>query len=191
VILTARRFAPGLEADFDALHARGHSPDGAPGPWCHCVAWWVPTWEGWSDRSAADNRSLRAALCARGEYDGYLGYLAGAPGAVAWCQAGPRDRLVKLRSQLGLERDPHGQTWALSCFFVAPAFRRRGVAERLLHLVLADLPRRGARRVEAYPRLVAEGDDELWNGPQALFARAGFQVERRAEPRVVMTLALG
>ena len=53
-----------------------------------------------------------------------------------------------------------------------------------------DLPTRGARCVEAYPR-AGEGLDELelWNGPHALFTRAGFQQVRAVGQRVVLRLA--
>jgi len=45
--------------------------------------------------------------------------------------------------------------------------------------------------VEAYPR-TGEGLDEgeLWNGPQAMFERAGFGRVREVGPRVVLRRAL-
>ena len=75
--------------DFFAVHSEINDCG-----WCSCVAWWVPTWDGWGNRTASENRELRESLCERGEYDGYLLYLDGAP--VGWCQVGPRDRLEKL-----------------------------------------------------------------------------------------------
>jgi ribosomal protein S18 acetylase RimI-like enzyme len=178
-----RRLAPERIGDFFRLHCdeRGHG-------WCACVAWWVPTWEGWGERSAAENRRLREDLFARGELDGYLLVADGDP--IAWCQAGPRDRLAKLVRQL--ERQPPDPgAWALSCFLVAPEHRGRGVAARLLDGVLADLPARGARRVEAYPRrdeTLAAG--EQWTGPAALFRRAGFREVAAAGSRLVMAREL-
>lgn len=163
------RLSPALEGDFFRLHCEG---DGQG--WCACVGWWVPTWEGWGGRTAAENRTLRQALFARGEHDGYLAFVGDVP--AAWVQVGPRDRLEKLTRQLGLEPDP--ATWALSCFFVAPAHRGQGLAAWTLSAVLDDLRARGVRRVEAYPRRAKDGETlgpgDLWTGPEALFRAAGF-----------------
>lgn len=153
--------------DFARLHS-----DANGAGWCRCVAWWVPTWEGWGDRTAAQNAELRDALCDAGHYDGYLAYDAGEP--VGWCQAGPRDRLEKLVQQLELEPDP--AVWAITCFLVAPSHRHRGVARALLRHALADFHRLGVTRVEAYPREGAGLDEgELWTGPAALFLAEGFR----------------
>jgi hypothetical protein len=83
---------------FYELHA------GPERGWCSCVAWWVPDWEGFGERTAEENRALREALFARGEYDGYLAYADGR--AVGWAQVGRRDRLAKLLSQFSLAPDP-------------------------------------------------------------------------------------
>jgi GNAT superfamily N-acetyltransferase len=171
--LDVRRFAPEHVDAFHALH------DSAG--WCRCVAWWVETWEGWSRRSAEENRALRDRLTADGIFDGYLAFDGDA--AVGWCQALPRDRLAKLRAQFGLASDPG--TWAIGCFFIHPDRRRQGVARRLLGAVLADLPERGARRVEAYPKR-ATGAGDLWNGPEAMFRAAGFEVVRDDAIRPVL-----
>jgi GNAT superfamily N-acetyltransferase len=141
------------------------------GGWCQCVAWWVPSWEGWGDRSAADNLALRERLFARGEHDGYLALHRGRP--VGWCQVGLRDRLEKLRAEHGLEPDP--EAWAVSCFKVVPEARGQGVARALLAGVLADLRGRGVRRVQAFPRAGEALDPgEVWTGPRRLFEGAGF-----------------
>jgi GNAT superfamily N-acetyltransferase len=156
---------PDLQDAFRAVMA-------CDGGWCQCVAWWVPTWDGWGDRTAEANRALRDALFARGEHDGYLALQAGR--ALGWCQVGPRDRLHKLVAQHGLEPDP--EVWAVTCFKVLPEARGQGVARALLASVLTDLQRRGVRRVQAFPR-AGEGHDasEVWTGPVRLFEGAGFR----------------
>jgi len=177
-----RRLDAERRADFDRVHCEANGAG-----WCRCVAWWVPTWDGWGERTAEQNDALREELFARGEHDGYLAYLEGRP--VGWCQVGPRDRLAKLVAQFELEPDP--DTWAITCFVVAPRHRRGGVARAMLSEVLRDLPARGARRVEAYPR-AGEGLDEgeMWNGPRAMLEHAGFERVREVGPRVVLRRAL-
>lgn len=156
---------PERRADFASLHA------GAEG-WCQCVAWWVETWEGWGARSEAQNRTLRAELFRRDQDDGYLLYEEQG-GPVAWAQVGPRDRLVKLTRSFGLAPDPHA--WAITCLKVVPGERGRGLARTLLKGVLADLPRRGARRAEAFPKCGPDLEPaDLWTGPERLFLELGF-----------------
>jgi GNAT superfamily N-acetyltransferase len=179
VSLTVVRFAPEHVDAFHALH-------GTAG-WCFCVAWWVETWEGWGKRTAEENRALRARLIADEVLDGYLALADGKP--VGWCQALPRDRLVKLRAQFGLA--PDDATWAIGCFYIHPEHRRQGIARSLLRFVLDDLPARGARRVEAYPKRVAGADaGELWNGPEALLRDFGFTVLKEDPVRPVLARAL-
>jgi ribosomal protein S18 acetylase RimI-like enzyme len=122
-------------------------------------------------------------LIERGEYDGYLLYRGSQP--IGWCQVGPRDRLLKLCEQFSLEPDP--ETWAITCFLIHPDFRRRGFAGTLLGAVLEDLPARGVRRVEAFPRRGPNLDPlDLWNGPEELFRSVGFKVFREDPIRPIL-----
>jgi hypothetical protein len=58
----------------------------------------------------------------------------------------------------------------------------------------ACLPRRGAARLDAFPRRGADlaGLDvlDLWNGPEAMFLATGFEVARDNPARPVLRLAL-
>lgn len=175
-----------LEGSRRSDFYRVHSESQGCG-WCCCAAWWAPTWGGWGERTAAQNRALRDSLLDRGEYDGYLLYSRGEP--VGWCQVGPRDRLEKLVRQLRLESDP--AVWAITCFLISPSRRREGLARRLLAEVLRDLQHRGIRRVEAYPRR-GSGlmPDDLWTGPEALFLGEGFTVLRDDPARPVLSRSL-
>jgi GNAT superfamily N-acetyltransferase len=122
-----------------------------------------------------------------GAHDGYLLDLDAEP--VGWCQAGPRDRLKKLVGQFELAPSPG--TWAITCFLIAPRFRRRGLASEFLQHVIDDLRIRGVRRVEAFPKRgtsLSEGD--LWNGPETMFQRAGFRIVRDDPKRPILALDL-
>jgi GNAT superfamily N-acetyltransferase len=176
------RFGPTTREDFLRLHS-----DANGAGWCRCVAWWVPTWDGWGERTALENAELRERLCAEGEYDGLLAYAGDEP--VGWCQLGRRDRLAKLVDQLELEPDP--ETWAVSCFLVAPSHRGRGVACTLLDAAMSTAGENGARRLEGYPRPGAIAADEAWTGPERLYASRGFEPVRAAGARSVVALHLG
>ena len=175
-----------LDAAHTADFRRLHSDENQAG-WCFCVAWWVSTWEGWSARTAPENRQLRKALWQRGHYDGYLLYIEDS--VAGWCQAGRRDRLSKLTQQFALAPDP--DVWAIICFLIAPIYRGQGHAAWLLDHVLRDLKKRGANIVEAFPRRGADLDiDDLWNGPEQMFLRRGFTVAQDDAVRPVLRLSL-
>jgi ribosomal protein S18 acetylase RimI-like enzyme len=164
--------------DFFRVHSAANGAD-----WCFCVAWWTPTWTGWGERTAQQNRAQREALFAQDEYDGYLLYADGLP--IGWCQVGRRDRLAKLVGQYRLL--PDSATWAITCFQIAPAYRRQGLASALLQDVLRDLRARGVRRVEAFPkRGKGLGPEDVWTGPEQLFVAAGFRLVRDDPSRPVL-----
>jgi GNAT superfamily N-acetyltransferase len=176
-------FAPERWDDFLRLHS---DTNGAG--WCRCVAWWVPTWDGWAERTAEENTALRERVCTGGEYDGLLAYRGDEP--VGWCQVGPRDRLRKLVEQLQLE--PDGASWAVTCFLIAPVWRRRGVASALL-AAAADVARAaGATRLQGYPRVGSSLDAaDAWTGTESLFTARGFTLVRPGAPRAVYAMDLG
>ena len=150
---------------------RLHGPENGAG-WCYCAAWRVPTWEGWGERTAEQNRALRQSLFDSGEYDGYLLYADGEP--AAWCQAGPRDNLTKLVAQYKLEPDP--QCRAITCLFTAPRFRTTGLTTELVRQALAHLKESGVKMVQAFPRCGPSlPPEDLWTGPEQLFLSLGFR----------------
>lgn len=157
-----------LRQDFFRLH----SDENGCGL-CQCVAWWVPVWDGWSDRTAEENRALRESLFDQGQYDGYLLFADEEP--IGWAQVGRRDRLGKLVREYSLPPEP--TTWAITCFLLAPKARGLGLARRLLEGIVSDLPRRGVTSLEAFPRR-GEGlsPEEIWTGPESLFLHSGFSL---------------
>jgi GNAT superfamily N-acetyltransferase len=181
VTFRVERFGPTTREDFRRLHS-----DANGAGWCRCVAWWVPTWDGWGERTAQENAALRDELCDTGEYDGLLAYDRRDP--VGWCQLGPRDRLEKLVRQFELEPDP--ATWAVSCFLVAPSHRGRGVAGALVAAAVETARAKGAHWLEGYPRTAANDAGELWTGPERLFVHTGFRRVHDAPPRRVYRLGL-
>lgn len=177
-----RRLDPTRRPDFFKIHSDDHDCG-----FCFCVAWWVPSWGWLGERTPPQNRSLRQSLFEHGEDDGYLLYQDGRP--VAWTQVGNRDRLVHLVRDYRLEPDP--DAWVITCFLVAPAFRRTGLASRLLTAVLMDLKAQGIQRVEAFPRRGGEPTPEhIWTGPEAMFLTAGSEVVRDDPRRPVLALDL-
>jgi GNAT superfamily N-acetyltransferase len=182
VDLRVERLTPERESDFVAFMQRNE--DGA---WCWCSAWWTPTWEGFGDRTAEQNRGLRDSLFADGIHDGYLAYAAGAP--IGWMQAGPRDRLTKVLDDFDLPAEEG--VWAVTCFNVLAPCRGQGVARRLLATAVEDAKASGATAVEGYPRHgTGHEPGEVWTGPESLFLGAGFTELSRGPRRAVWRLDL-
>src|SRR5262249_48782994 len=137
-------------------------------------------------------RSVRLATSERlrsGSTRGYLAYVDGRP--AGWVNA-------SRRADYGLFKDvdPQGPAPAsvigVSCFVIAPPFRRHGVASALLAHVLADAPGRGAAFVEGYPHDNPEaGDAGHFRGTRAMYEARGFQPVETRKNYTVMRLAVG
>lgn len=178
---TLTRLSQATRADFDATHA------GATGPgWCQCIAWFVPDWKNWGDRTREENLALRNRLMREGVADGYLIHVGGV--LAGWVQADERDRFPKIRTQFDLEPVPG--TYMIGCFAILPAFRRKGVARATLAALIPELKKRGATSIEAFPKRTAEDDGEFWNGPESIYSDAGFAIVRDDPVRPVLKLML-
>jgi GNAT superfamily N-acetyltransferase len=182
VTIEVKKLKKELVNDFYSLHCEKNGEG-----WCNCIAWWVPTWDNWDQRTKEQNREFRDQLFEKGEFDGYLLYIDGA--VVGWSQCGARDRLVKLRSQFSLPPDP--SVYAITCFVIAPKFRKQGLAHKLLSAILEDLKDRGVQRVQAYPKRGAGlKDGSVWMGPEALYLRAGFSILQDGEHTAILERTL-
>jgi GNAT superfamily N-acetyltransferase len=135
----------------------------------------VPHWR--------DNREAMLQRLRGGSSFGYLAYVDGRP--AGWVNASSRSEYTL---HPGAQGDPPGsQVIGISCFVIAPPYRRHGVAAALLDRVLADAPARGAGWVEAYPFTEdGEGDPSSFRGPRSMYDARGFEPVRvRARDTVV------
>ena len=135
------------------------------------------------------NREGMLTLLRDGGARGYLAYVDGV--AAGWVNA-------SLRSEYSLYRlvDPGGpeagDVIGVSCFIIAPPYRRHGIAAALLDRVLADAEERGAAWVEGYPFSDPEGDDAgHFRGPRSMFDRRGFEEIELLERYTVVRRPVG
>ena len=78
----------------------------------------------------------------------------------------------------------------VSCFVIAPPFRRHGIASALLDRVIADAAGRGAAGIEAYPSNEPEESDAgHFCGPRSLYDGRGFEVIEVRERDTVMRVS--
>lgn len=153
---------------------------------CYCLEPHLPATPEQPERPWRQTRSMMADRLREGSTFGYLAYVGGKP--AGWVNA-------SLRSDYGLFRtvDPSGPAPAsvigVSCFVVAPPFRRHGVAAALLDRVIADASARGAAWIEGYPRNNAdETDAGNFRGPRSMYDAHGFTPVEVRERDTVMRL---
>jgi len=121
-----------------------------------------------------ENRELREELFQKDQYDGYLLYVDDRP--AGWCQCGQRDRLKKLVRQYGLA--PDERIWAITCLVLLPEYRGKRLAHRMISGVVRDLEEHGISHVQAFPKREKNlSPGEVWTGPEAVFKKAGFEIE--------------
>jgi GNAT superfamily N-acetyltransferase len=141
-------------------------------------------------RGERNRRALRR-LVQSGRTVGLLAYAGREP--VGWCAVEPREAYARLsRSRLLAPVDDE-RVWSVTCFFVARAWRGRGVTAALLAAAAAHARRSGARFLEGYPvdRAGRAADASLYHGAASTFRRAGFEeVARRSPTRPIMRRAL-
>lgn len=172
-----RQMSRDLVGDFYQIHCEKNGEG-----WCNCVAWWVPNWDGWTKRSAEINKKLRDELFEKGEFDGYLLYVDGKP--VCWSQCGPRDRLPNLQQVYQLTPDP--EVWGITCFVIPPPYRGKGLAHWFLKEMLRDLKLRAVRHVQAFPKRGEHLEPgQLWRGPEQIYIKANFTIERNDEKQPI------
>lgn len=155
---------------------------------CYCMFF---HFEGTNDAWAqfCESGGSRDAQIERISGGGLRGYLAYSDDTVAgWLNAAPRSHYPKLDSFCPID-DPE-TTGNLTCFVIAPSYRRRGVARALLDAACAQFARDGLTVAEAFPPIDADGDADNFRGPRALYERAGFTVASQLPRHYQMRRAL-
>ncbi|BBK41956.1 N-acetyltransferase [Allostella vacuolata] len=162
--------------------------DCADGRQCSC-AYWRRSQGDYVAGRGAGNREWFRRLVAEGPPPGIVGYVGGDP--AGWCGVGPRaafGRLARARALAPLDARP---VWSVNCFIVRKAYRRRGVAGRLLEAAVAFAASHGADMVEGYPvdRALASPGVSLYPGTLGMFQAAGFsECIRRLPTRPIVRL---
>jgi GNAT superfamily N-acetyltransferase len=139
---------------------------------CYCLEPHVPATPEHPERAWRETRAVMADRLEGGTTFGYLAYVAGRP--AGWVNA-------SRRSDYGLYRllDPKGpeptSVIGVSCFVIAPPFRRHGIASALLDRVIADASARGGAWIEAYPHNGPDENDAAhFRGPLSMYIARGF-----------------
>ena len=174
----------------DWLHLFDHTGFAGNPDWasCYCREQHEPPSDDMPERLWSDNRAAMAERLRKGATEGYLAYVDGE--VAGWVNASKTSDYAVLKLL-----DPEGPEpeaiVGVSCFVIAPPYRRHGVAAALLDRVIADAPSRGASWVEAYPHNEPEnGDGGHFRGPRLMYDARGFEPLKERDNDTVVRLPL-
>lgn len=129
------------------------------------------------------NRRALQSLAKQGRVPGLLAYDGGIP--VGWVSVGPRQDFGRLLRSPVLKPSDEVEAWSITCFYIHPRHRGRGVGTALLEGAVKYARQQGARIVEGYP--IVPRKDEVpdmyaWRGLESMFLAAGFTEVARRKP---------
>lgn len=156
---------------------------------CYCLEPNEPTTREDPERPWRTARATTADRLRCGATYGYLAYAGGMP--AGWVNASRRADAALFK-----DVDPNGpnaqSVIGISCFVIAPPFRRHGIASALLDRVIADASSRNAAWIEAYPHSKPEaGDAGHFRGTRAMYDARGFKPVEERKNYTVMRLPAG
>lgn len=170
--LSAETWAP-----FETLFG----PKGACGG-CWCMTWRL-TKSQYEESKGEGNRKKMRKLAGTGEPIGILAFDNDVP--VGWCAVAPREKYVRLEKSRALKPIDDKPVWSVSCFFIAKAYRGKGLSVSILKEAVKYARSHGAKIVEGYPVEPRNGkmpDVFAWTGILSSYLKAGFVEEKRNSP---------
>ena len=135
------------------------------------MAWRVPTWKEWGDRTPEINKKERQHLFSKEEYDGILLYEINEP--IGWCQLVKPINIPKLAK--AVKDEDLINHYIISCFMLRPDKRGLGYGTKFLSLVVDHLLKSGISKIIGVPEKSGECNEEIWTGTNAMFMKAGFE----------------
>lgn len=156
---------------------------------CWCM-WFRLTRKEWDAKGRDGRKAAFRALVERGPPPGLLAYAEGEP--IGWVAVAPREEHpVVLRSRTIAPVDD-APAHAITCFYLAPRWRRHGLMRPLIEAAVAFAREQGAGLVEAYPIDPPAGvrNSGGFHGLAHAFRACGFrEAARRSQLRPVMRLS--
>ena len=183
-----------LNADYlDFFDHRAFTDDNPNGP-CYCTS---PNQDAESIQQMVSEfpsfgvkntlRKYAVEMLNQGRIQGYLAYDGDV--SVGWCNAADIETYAGFVPEFARDH-PCGKTISIVCFEIAPAYRGRGIASALIDSVCRDAKAKGYAAVEGYPKLSLQRNDFDYQGPLALYQKAGFTEAARENGQAVMRKVL-
>ena len=173
-----------LDDWFDFFDHDGFA-DNADWASCYCMSPHVDDPE-MPERYWKDSRKAIADRLRAGSTVGYLAYVDGRP--AGWVNASNRSDYIKSLRLIDPGGPDSSTAVLVSCFVIAPPYRRHGVAGALLDAVVADAASRGVDWVEGYPANdPQQGESQhFYRGPRSMYEARGFKVVEVGDTNTLM-----
>ncbi len=171
---------------FDNI-AFSDNPDWAG---CYCHFYHFPgTMEQWGEVTKENNRKATIHLIKEKRMTGLLAFVNNKP--VGWCNFNFKDNYKKIPIETKPEDSLKGKVASVVCFLIAPDYRKKGLARKLLKHVIKILKEQNYDCIEAYPRKQIDlSDAHSYHGPASLFDSEGFNVVKDDEHFLLMRKSL-
>ena len=157
---------------------------------CWCM-WFRLSRPEWNAAGRGGRKTIFKELVEAGPPPGLLAYADEAP--VGWVAVAPRDDHAQIGRSRIMRPVDGAPAHAITCFYLAPRWRRRGLMRPLIEAAVGFARGQGAALVEAYPFDPPPGQriSGGFHGIAGAFGDHGFvEVARRSPARPVMRLAL-
>lgn len=170
---TTRELSLRTLADFERLAQKQGS--------CWCMYYQRPRPMGRgssNDERRRINRRDKRALVREARSHAILVYEGKTP--IGWCQYGRQEELPRIdagRNYRKVGPGGAGALWRITCFFVDPHHRRKGVATAALRAAVQSIEKQGGGIVEAFPvvsKKMAAVPEWRWFGTPGMFRKEGF-----------------
>lgn len=129
------------------------------------------------------NRADMEERLRTGRTTAYLAYVDGKP--AGWCNASVRSAYPPRARGQGDD-----EVGVVSCFVIAPPYRKHGLSRRLLDAAVEGFREMGMKKVQAHPRLESPHDAGNFFGPLPLYLGAGFEIVEKKEVSAVVEKVL-
>jgi len=165
-----------LWTDFEELFGLNGACGG-----CWCM-YWKLRGKAYDESKGPAARQMHKSIVDAGTVTGLLAYAEGE--VVGWVAVEPRAEYEKLAYSRVLTPVDDKPVWSVTCFYVAKAYRRRGVTVSLLKAAVKYVKRQGGKIVEGYPVDAKKNMPApfVYTGTASAFQKAGFKEVARNSP---------
>ncbi len=183
--LTIKELTPDLLEDFLHFFDNVAFSDNPGWGGCYCHFYHFPgNMEEWGKATKDQNRNATISLIKEEVMKGLLAFVDEEP--VGWCNLNSKEIYEKIAVDNEPDDTPMGKIASVVCFLIAPAYRKKGVARKLLKHATKILKENGYSWIEAYPRKGDLSDAHSYHGPVSLFESEGFSRVSEDEDFILM-----
>jgi len=152
---------------------------------CYCYFHYCPgSTQDWMARTKKQNREASKSLILSRKLNGFLAYDNDTP--IGWINVDLKENYLKLPIDKEIEGSIKGTIASIVCFLIAPTYRKKGIARKLLQESIKQLKNKGIKIIESYPRVGDLSDAHSYHGPFSLYKAEGFKVVKELENIYVM-----